>query len=65
MRREVLPYQWEALNDRIPEAAPSYCMRDFKVAGRMMREKKEKGAIAYYQATGKDKLLKPPVMPCG
>lgn len=44
VRREVIPYQWEALNDRIPEAAPSYCMRNFKVAGRMMREKKEKGA---------------------
>lgn len=43
VRREVIPYQWEALNDRIPEAAPSYCMRNFKVAGRMMREKKEKG----------------------
>lgn len=44
VRREVIPYQWEALNDRIPEAAPSYCMRNFKVAGRMMREKKEKGS---------------------
>ena len=27
VRKEVLPYQWEALNDRIPDAAPSYCMR--------------------------------------
>lgn len=44
VRKEVIPYQWEALNDRIPEAAPSYCMRNFKVAGRLMREKKEKGA---------------------
>lgn len=44
VRTEVIPYQWEALNDRIPEAAPSYCMRNFKVAGRMMREKREKGA---------------------
>lgn len=44
VRREVIPYQWEALNDRIPEAAPSYCMRNFKVAGSLMREKKEKGA---------------------
>jgi len=44
VRREVIPYQWEALNDRIPEAAPSYCMRNFKVAGRLMREKREQGA---------------------
>lgn len=44
VRTEVIPYQWEALNDRIPEAAPSYCMRNFRVAGRMMREKREQGA---------------------
>lgn len=44
VRTEVIPYQWEALNDRIPEAAPSYCMRNFKVAGRLMREKREQGA---------------------
>ena len=44
VRREVIPYQWEALNDRIPEAAPSFCMRNFKVAGKLMREKKEKGS---------------------
>lgn len=43
VRKEVIPYQWEALNDRIPEAAPSFCMRNFKVAGRLMREKKEQG----------------------
>ena len=23
VRREVIPYQWEALNDRVPGAAPS------------------------------------------
>lgn len=44
VRKEVIPYQWEALNDRVPEAAPSYCMRNFKVAGRLMREKRERGA---------------------
>lgn len=43
VRTEVIPYQWEALNDRVEGAAPSYCMRNFKVAGRMMREKKNKG----------------------
>lgn len=44
VRTEVIPYQWEALNDRIPEAAPSYCMRNFRVAGRLMKEKREKGS---------------------
>lgn len=43
VRKEVIPYQWEALNDRVPGAAPSFCMRNFKVAGNLMREKKEKG----------------------
>ena len=33
VRTEVIPYQWETLNDRVPEAAPSYCMHNFKVAG--------------------------------
>ena len=31
-RREGIPYQWEALNDRIPGAEPSYCMRNFRIA---------------------------------
>ena len=44
VRKEVIPYQWEALNDRVEGAAPSYCMRNFKVAGRMMKEKQSKGA---------------------
>ena len=44
VRTEVIPYQWEALNDRIPDAAPSYCMRNFKVAGNMMKEKSAKGS---------------------
>ena len=43
VRTEVIPYQWEALNDRVPDAAPSYCMRNFKVAGRLMREQREQG----------------------
>lgn len=44
VRTEVIPYQWEALNDRVPGAAPSYCMRNFRVAGRLMRQKREQGA---------------------
>lgn len=44
VRKEVIPYQWDALNDRVEGAAPSFCMRNFKVAGKLNREKKEKGA---------------------
>jgi DUF1680 family protein len=32
MRSRVIPYQWEALNDRIPGTEPSYSMRNFKAA---------------------------------
>lgn len=43
VRKEVIPYQWEALNDRVEGAAPSFCMRNFKVAGKLNQEKKKKG----------------------
>lgn len=34
VRTEVIPYQWDALNDQVEAASPSFCMRNFKVAGR-------------------------------
>ena len=43
VRKEVIPYQWRALNDDVEGAAPSFCMRNFKVAGKMNQEKREKG----------------------
>lgn len=35
VRDTVIPYQWEALNDRVPGADPSYCMHNFKVAAKI------------------------------
>ena len=35
---KVIPYQWEALNDRVPGAEPSYCMRNFKLAAQMTQK---------------------------
>lgn len=32
VRQVVVPYQWEALNDRIPEAEKSHAVRNFKIA---------------------------------
>lgn len=32
VRTAVIPYQWNALNDNVPGAAPSYCMHNFKAA---------------------------------
>lgn len=43
VRGKVIPYQWEALNDRIPGASPSFSVRNFKLAGRMMSRQREKG----------------------
>mgnify|MGYP004729982779 CR=1 FL=1 len=44
VRTEVIPYQWETLNDRVEGAAPSYCMHNFKAAGRLNEERKEQGS---------------------
>ena len=40
VRKEVIPYQWDALNDRVPGADPSWCMRNFRTAGQMMAEQR-------------------------
>lgn len=44
VRKEVIPYQWEILNDRVEGAAPSYCMHNFRVAGKIAKAKKEQGS---------------------
>lgn len=28
----VLPYQWDILNDKVPDVPPSHCLRNFKIA---------------------------------
>ena len=43
VRNKVIPYQWEILNDRVPEATPSYCMHNFKAAGKLNRKRDELG----------------------
>ncbi|WP_052297648.1 glycoside hydrolase family 127 protein [Leadbettera azotonutricia] len=35
VRTEVIPYQWQALNDKVEGAEPSFCIRNFKVAAMM------------------------------
>ncbi|MDR0909984.1 MAG: glycoside hydrolase family 127 protein [Spirochaetaceae bacterium] len=35
VRTQVIPYQWEALNDRISGAEPSYAIRNFKLAAEL------------------------------
>ena len=38
VRREVIPYQWETLNDRVPDAAPSFCVTGVQRAQPMCRQ---------------------------
>lgn len=32
VRNAIIPYQWEAMNDRIPDAESSHCLENFKIA---------------------------------
>ncbi|MBW7457405.1 hypothetical protein K0U00_25515, partial [Paenibacillus sepulcri] len=32
VREVVVPYQWEVLNDRVPGAAPSGAIRNYRIA---------------------------------
>lgn len=32
VRDTVIPYQWEALNDKVPDAEPSHAIRNFRIA---------------------------------
>ncbi len=66
VRKEVIPYQWEALNDRVDGAAPSYCMHNFRAAGRLVREKKAAGtsfAAPAYTYRGFEVLPEDPAHP--
>ena len=29
VRNAIIPYQWEAMNDRIPDAESSHCLENF------------------------------------
>lgn len=39
VRTQVLPFQWCALNDNVPGAAPSYCMHNFRAAAAQNRRR--------------------------
>ena len=43
VRTQVIPYQWNALNDNVPGAAPSYCMHNFKAAAAQNAEHHKEG----------------------
>ena len=43
VRTAVIPFQWAALNDDVPGAAPSYCMHNFKAAAAQNKRGGEQG----------------------
>ena len=43
IRTAVLPYQWEALHDRVPDAAPSWWAHNMRAAARAVAAKKAGG----------------------
>ena len=48
IRTEVLPYQWEALNDQIAGAEPSHCLDNFRAAA----EKKRPYPVSWTAVSG-------------
>lgn len=45
VRNTVIPYQWEALNDCVPDAEPSFAVKNFKIAAGL--EKGEFGGFVF------------------
>ncbi len=43
VRKEVISYQWNALNDKVEGASPSYCMHNFRAAGKLVMQERQKG----------------------
>ncbi|RUS47946.1 glycoside hydrolase family 127 protein [Cohnella sp. AR92] len=54
IRQTVIPYQWEALNDRVPDAEPSHAIKNFRIAAGF--EKGEFGGF-FFQDTDLYKWL--------
>ena len=54
VRKIIIPYQWEAINDRIPDAESSHCLENFKIAA---GRKKGKFYGAVFQDTDIAKWL--------
>ena len=34
---EIIPYQWEALNDRLPDIEPSHCIDNLRIAAKQLK----------------------------
>lgn len=64
VRTRVIPYQWRALNDQIPDAEPSYCMHNFRAAAGLLRERRAgRGEEPTYTFRGFQTLPEDPAHP--
>lgn len=41
VRTQMIPYQWQALNDLVPGAEPSRCIRNFSLAAKVLAQGRE------------------------
>lgn len=46
--REVIPYQWKLLNDQVEDATPSFCMRNFRVAEKLTKNRQSAGVCGQH-----------------
>lgn len=63
VRREVIPYQWDALNDRIPGAEKSWCMHNFRLAGRIMAQAVSRARNIRPRRTPTAAIMRSPMIP--
>ena len=66
VRKEVIPYQWEVLNDRVADATPSWCMHNFRAAARLHEKQAQLGkdfVPPVYTFRGFETLPEDPVHP--
>lgn len=52
VRNEVIPYQYEALHDRIPDAEKSYAIENFVKAGEIVKRLKNGEKVPVYLPCG-------------
>jgi len=62
VRREVIPYQWNAINDKVEGAEPSFAMRNFKLAGKITSKRKALGEKYEEKVWPMDFVVTPPDM---
>ncbi len=58
IRTSVIPYQWEALNDRVPGAAPSWWAHNMRAAAKVLRAEKA-GAARPHTGGGSSMVVQP------